>query len=318
MTLKEIVANHLLPYIGVTSLDPDDSANVANQSGMGSNDVFMAAAAVTGALQEIFALGPRAISEQRRSAVLYPPTPVTFTATQFSNTISGMTGFQSWMTGCTIQPSGDGYDNEITSQTTLVQPYMGSSGTVQATVYCDSVLLRADEKNVMGPIDIPNVRQVYPVWSREDFRHLVYGQWRSADASPLILTTAYYNTRKTIGFPQRYLVEAAQDTTLSVLPIYIRLNPMPAQALPMRYRVQIKPPVVTAQQVQAGDDAPLAVIPVEWHESILVPFAKNRFMSHPAFKNPIAAAQIKEDYQTAKSTLETFKPSTPAVPARYR
>lgn len=61
----------------------------------------------------------------------------------------------------------------------------------------------------------------------------------------------------------------------------------------------------------------VAVIPTDWHESILLPFAKKWFLGHPAINNPSLAAQIMQQYQTARAELESFIPQISRVRGDY-
>jgi hypothetical protein len=329
------IALQLLPLIGVRTLHAD--AVPQNGVALDDGDIDACAIAITQALQEIFGLGPVALSEQRYSSVLRPPTNVTFTATQYSTTISAFTTWASWMEGCTIQ-GGDGEDNELISATELLRPYMGSSSSVSATVYADAILLPSWVKNTIEPVETPQVRGLSGVTSREEFYG--YGHPYYYSDEPAHRSGAYnYTTRtKTIGDPCVYFVEPRLDPDAGALPLFMRFNPMPGQAIPVTFRVKRKPPRITSSNIVDGGTAETAgrlylqpleseedagagvdlVIPTDWHESILLPFAKKWFIAHPAFNNASAAAQIMDQYRVAKAELESFAPQISPTQGHYR
>lgn len=400
MTAREL-ALQILPLISVRSLETP--ANPLNDVKLSDGDVDAVAIAITQGIEEIFALGPTALCEQRYSTTLMPPTNVSFTATQYSTTISAFSGWQSWMIGCTIQ-GGDGEDNELLSATELLRPYQAGSGTASCTVYGDAVKLPSWVKNTMDPVETPLIPRLDPVTDREAFRY--YGSPYAGDPQTRRFGPAfYYNNRsKTSGNPLVYFVDSRFDPTTGELPLFLRVNPMPQGATPITFRVKRKPPIVTAADIvgttvtvtgtlspnatgvyeQAGTftGAPFyidgtntyilffsganwtlqlltgslniqtncwnlttsstnpagtytpggahtgtatitlsgntdLVIPTDWHQSILLPFAKRWFMSHPAFNNPSAAANIMQQYQVAKQTLESFIPQITPTQGHY-
>lgn len=403
MTAAQI-ALQLLPLISVRSLEPP--ANTLNDVNLSTGDVDACAIAITQAIEEIFGLGPTAISEQRLSMTLMPPTNVSFTATQYSTTISAFSGWASWMIGCTIQ-GGDGEDNELLSATELLRPYQAGSGTANCTVYGDAIKLPSYVKNTMDPVETPLIPRLMAVTNRDDFRcyngyDVVTPRTRGGFYGP------WYNTRqKTAGQPSVYFVESRYDPTTGELPLFLRVNPMPGGATPITIRVKRKPPIVVADDItadatagltvtgtmtpdalgfytQVGDNPngtslyvrltgdPLTistntagtqwflqtivadpfydwtgpvsdspdgvyvadsgttgsctvtsnyttdlVIPTDWHQSILLPIAKKWFMSHPAFNNPSAVANIMEGSRIAKQTLESFIPQITPTQGHY-
>ena len=105
------IALQLAPLIGVTSLEAEASS--LNGINLTDGDREAMAIAITQALQEIFSLGPTALSEQRYPTVLRAPAAVTFNATQYSTTISSFATWASWMEGCTV--GGGSNDNELVS-----------------------------------------------------------------------------------------------------------------------------------------------------------------------------------------------------------
>lgn len=399
------IAVQLAPLLGSSTQDQVSSLNGIN---LDDSDKAAIAIAITQALQEIFGLGPTALSEQLYGSVLRPPVNVSFTATQYSTTISGFATWADWMQGCTVQ-GGDGEDNELISATELVRPYMAASGTANGTVYADAIRLPDWVKNTMDPIWTPRIPMLRPAMNREGLRF--YNSPYIGDLGHQHYPShgAFYTSRnKTAGEPVKYLVESRYDPSTGALPLFMRFNPMPGQATPITFRVKRKPPVITVADLMAqtatvngtpdgaldglyrldptltarvtlvgpagylfrgpGDfwfltafangvpgDMPVTTpgwflatadalnltgtytpdsttgtpavvgsvanpinIPTDWNESILLPFAKRWFIGHPSFGNPSAAAQIMQQSQVAKATLESFIPQITPTRAIYR
>ncbi len=240
-------AVQLAPMIGTSTIDELSSLNGLNLS---DSDRAAMAIAMTQGLQEVFALGPPALSEQRYSTILRGPTNVTFNATQFSTTISSFATWASWMEGCTIQ-GGDGEDNELLSATELLRPYNAATGAVSATVYGDAIKLPSWAKNTMPPVETQQVPQLVPANNREEFRwwnavnqwgHYARYGWPS------------YSTRsKSSGRPLVYFVEPRYDPSTGALPLFMRFNPMPGSATPVTFRIKRKPPVIVANDLSVDN-----------------------------------------------------------------
>ncbi len=306
-----------LGLIGIFDLDPAVNANNALNPGINLvRDVKFALACLNGAYQECYRLGPIAMSEDRYADVLRPPTNVTFTATQYSKVISGFATWAAWMEECTFRCSGDDLDNEIQSETLLRTPYMGASGTVSATVHADALKLPTTVANIMEPVELANKWPLRAAGSRDLFRSWTqpqsYGSGRSDGA-------AYYTTQqKSIGEPTVFLVDSVANNAAAALPIYLRLNPIPNQAYRISMRVKKKPPTFAVADIYGASYAdPAGVVPVEWNESIILPFFLKRFLRHPTLNNPAAAAEIRDQYAAAKIILESLTPQNVAQTAIY-
>lgn len=314
MTAQDI-ALRLLKLIGVTSLDPAANLSTALNRGLEAGDLDEAAEAITSAIQEIFALGPVALSEQPFEGLLRAPAAVSLSVEQYSTTISALFGFDAdWMPGCTVRLDGDPLDNELVSASALRRPYTGATGEVTGTVYGDAIQLPEWVKNVMEPVRIPRVWALRSATTQEEFRGVMSPHQYGNDNRG----AAYYTDHnKSIGEPAVFWLESRYDTAASALKLFLRVNPMPGEVYPISCRAKRKPPVITAANIGSHLSEPLTVIPTDWHESILVPIAKHRFTAHPAFNNEPARAAIAEQYRVAKLALESFTPQITEAEAHY-
>lgn len=318
MTIQQ-VAQRLLFRIGIVSLNPATNAQSANAATVDLvNDIAECVAAINGALQEVWGLGPAAIREQRQSVQLYPPTGVNINVTQYSTTISGLTD-PGWMgKGCTIRVNGDGLDNELVSDTLLLRPCQAATGNVNATVFCDSVLIPSIIANVKQPVYIPQiVSPLIPAASREEFQATF--RWDAYGQGIRPQQYEYYAMQnKVTGEPRMWFAEPRYDPTQTILPVYLRVNPMPGSPYPLSYGAQLKPPTISATDIGTFSSDPGTTIPQDWNESILLAFALQRFASHPSFDaRPAVIKEIERQVDIARLLLDSLTPQIAGVNALY-
>ncbi len=304
MTIQDI-AKDLLRYIGITSLDPAAESGNLNVRTIVASDLTFVATCINGSLQEIFGLAPASIREREIGGVLRAPTTVTLDGTQFSTTIANLTTYAAWMIGCTIRIAGDDQDNQIISSTALLRPFMGSTATgITATVYADAIKLDATHSRVLEPVSVPRVRCLVPCTSKEQF---LYGHKRL----DTIESWTASQMEKPIGDPLRWMAESRYDGTTAGMLVFLRVNPMPSAAMPITYRVKVKPTEVTVENIGDESTNPEEIIPMDWVESILVPFARKRMMAHPHFAGEsVVVNQIMADYRMGIQLLEDMSPSS--------
>ncbi len=320
MTVQEL-ALRLLKYIGVTSLDPSAAGNGRNTMGLADGDLDDVAAAINGAMQEIFGQGLPFISQRRWASVLRAPMPITITIAEQYDTACVITGYQPWMLGCTVQINGDPQQNEIVSPTALLRPHAGTGGVMSATVWADALALPPYVVSVIEPVEMPLLPFLQPVSDRFQFRSYNQPfQPTSRRGSQGGNYTRYITANKQVGIPVVYLVESFYDETKTDLPLFLRVNPMPQTAYPITMSVTIKPPTITSQDIDFdnGGSDPLTLLPIEWHESVLLPVAVQRFSTHPAFKGASSPAEMMRQYQMAFKQLKTRRPNVNRETAIYK
>ena len=320
MTVQEL-ALRLLKYIGVTSLDTNGAGNARNTPGLAPGDLDDIAVAINGAMQEIFAQGPPFISQRRWASVLRAPAHIVITIPGQYSTACTMTGYQDWMQGCTVQIDGDPQQNEILNATTLLRPHAGTGGVMSATVWADALLLPSYAVSVVEPVEMPLLPFLQPVSDRFQFRS--YNQPFQPTSSRGSMGgnyTRYVTANKQVGIPVVYLVDSFYDGTVTDLPVFLRVNPMPQTAYPITMGLTVKPPTITAADIypEGGGADPLTSLPVDWHESVLFPIALQRFSAHPAFKGASSPAEMMRQYQMAYKQLKARKPSISREVAIYK
>lgn len=320
MTAAEVLLD-LLSYVGIKSFRASSNSNALNRPGISQSDINAGIAAINGALQEINEKGPQSFKYDRRSAFLYGPTAVVLNVTHgLGGTF--VSGQQSWMLGCSILVAGDPYLNEIIgfngSAVSLQRGFTGATSTdVSATVYCDASLLESDVSAVVEPVEIPPNRRLRQAQSRAAFDRFAY-QSNSGSAQGYATSTS-----KTTGTPILYLVDSRYDLASNYLPLYLRVNPMPSAPISVVFSVERKCERVDAAIYSDDDSDPgyeFTSVPADWVERILLPIARQKFTSHPAFKNATAKQSIANEYKDIILSLqqgEAFNHSRGATRALY-
>lgn len=304
----------LLRDFGVESIDPADNATNRQAPGLTDGMIPECLIALNGAFQDIYRLAPSAFSELPYSDVLRAPTAVTFTATQYSKTISSFLTWASWMKGCTVQFADEETDNTLISATELARPVMGSSGSKTGTVYADALLLPSTFGHIIEPIEIPNECHLTVADSRKDFLKYAFAgsgnhfQGQIPGIGP-----------KQNGIPRMVLIDTYRDSTTQGLPTFLRFAPMPSQAFQVEFMVKRKPPTYVPADVDSGDHTtdPNTLIPQDWVEAVLYAMARQRLTGCSDFSNEDGKPEIGRQFTAALAILEGSKPGVVNRRAKY-
>lgn len=245
------IAYRLLRYTGITSFLPQPAGSELENVTKG--DLWDVANSITAALQEIASEGPMEGRERPFGTYLNAPTQITLTATMGSTVISGTTGYQSWMQGCTIRLGGDAQDNELLSTTALARPSM-VTGTVGATVYGDCITFDNTVGKIVNPVWLGNRWELVPVSNREDFIRMgLFPMVTFTSGYPSGAMIGYglwpYYFQKPVNIPRAWFVDGAYDSTLGYTVRRMRVVPMPDQPYPLAYTVGINPPRITPDDI---------------------------------------------------------------------
>jgi hypothetical protein len=310
MTIQSL-AKLLMRDLGLRTLTPAGSVDNSDTRGPGAGDLDAVCAAINGAYVELWNRSPSAMFERRTGGVLYPPTTVTVSCTQYSNTISITSGYASWMIGCTIVfASGDTSDNEILeTNTQLLRPFMGATGSYTATVYCDAILLPSTDIVILDPVEIRGQRVLLPASSWEELQRF----------SGVVRTMHGYNSvgygsaamNKLSGQPLTYWVDTRYEQTgTATRSTFLRFGPMPSAPFPIDYRLLATPPVVTSADIDNGDHSTdPGTLPIVWFpELTLYAVARQHLSGDPLFTNVAARAEIMRQYELAIHSLANVKP----------
>ena len=223
------------------------------------------------------------------------------------------------MLGCTLRIGGDTGDNELYNQTTLIRPYMGTTGTVTAQVWGDAIRLDPSISHVLDPVTLPNFWQLRQAVDLVELLNTAAAlPVRTPQTRPMGSGTL--SLIKRTGLPECYLVNGQFEATTTYQPLYIRFAPMPSQTYPCTFRVKLRPPVFTSADIDNGDHTtdPGTILPASDLYDVLIPYCRQRLASDPLFNNERAAKAFERDYKAARAKLENSRPGIGLTIARYQ
>jgi len=258
---------------------------------------------INAAREEMATLGPLWWTRVPSGAYTKAQTALTgMTLTQDSKTVTG-TGFASWMNGCTVQVVNQSFQNQLVAVGAgweLVIPWGSAtvSGTGTAVVYSDCVPLDSGVFEVIAPIELAADRRLYPITSNAQLVDwTVYGTTRDYGAARYMPQTT---ADREIDTPDSYLIETLRNS--SGFPRqFIRLNPIPPAAYPLKFFVRKLWPAIT----DLTSDTTAELCPYGFDQTILYPIARKRFSGYHLFEGD--QAQIDEQYQRALAQLDIIR-----------
>lgn len=268
---------------------PDDGAYLGRNAA--------ALTALNGALQEFYGTGSSWKRREPRGALLRAPATVTVSVTNGSTAIT-ITGWNAYFAGCTINVSGASTDNQIISQTELLYPHDGSTGSVTATILHDCVTLDAAVQSVLTPVRIVDGLPLYPVASPEQ---LILGHTRERDYGfnrhvPLPISPV--RKSQSIGTPRLYFVDNYQSDEYANPVFRMLIAPAPSAGMLLSYRARLSPPTITDPESTSNIPAPFAAV-----ESTILPIAVLRLSGQPFFRPGPHVEEMKRQAALARTEL---------------
>lgn len=282
----------------LSNFSPEERAIPDNPIYPGRNAAVQAA--LNSALQDLFAKGKPWVRTDKRGAVLNAPTTVTIAVTNGS-TAGTITGWASWMAGCSIVIDGAAVDNEIrnaSASAVLRYPYSGTTGTKTALVYHDSITMGDDVLELHGEIRVDN-RTLHLMTGPAAFAAI-----GATEDFGFPQTIADARIGVTAGLSIGYEVETWSPDGATAPVIRVRLYPAPAQAGFMSYSAMLVPPSVT--DISSAGTLP---IPYQFMESIFLPIATKKLRTCPFWRAATADQQIEDDYNNALRNLNESEPT---------
>jgi len=226
------------------------------------------------ALQKLYAVMPDHVLQRNDFKVIYPPTTLTLTGLgAYNKSFVSSTPFSGWMNGCTIRIDGDPNDNRIIDATTLEAPYMGTSGTRTATVFCDCILPTSNIASVDAPVRLGSqpYPDLVPVVARANLMDSWFiPVWNTGGLTACIT--------RPIRRPQLYFVEAM--TSNNVIKPRILLDTLPEAAYRLDFNTHLAAPRFEVSDLTSTTPIDL---PLGYGESILEPLVRAEFSSFEAF-----------------------------------
>lgn len=248
------------------------------------------------ALEHVGESNPNIFYQTRpdQAEVIRPPATVSVTCTQYSKAVTFTAGYvSSWMPGCAILIDGDSTLNRIEDEASpsapaLAEPYMGESGTYQATVYNDWVMMPAGVRQVMDPVSLDKQTILIPAQGASDLNMgwMNYSMDFDRRYAGLVLAL-----QKQVQLASRYWPYA--QMVLGTLRGGLMLDTLPGEAHKLVYdaRKLVFAPVTTLADTRTtltpqGKDVEILLPVVRWF------FASYQFCS-------IAKSELEADYSLA-------------------
>lgn len=263
------------------------------------------ASAINGALQEFWTKTGLKTRQELIGALIYAPTTVEIEVTAGSNTAT-ITDYSTWMEGCSIVIEGHDIDNAINSAeedgtgVSLRYPYGGSTATVSALVYHDSLTVREDVMAVYKPVRIDR-QEILPTDNPGSFGAVTFNDFGTSRRK----FTPPVNARvaDTVGVIMAYRVDTYGCPKTGEPVNRMILVPAPKGAGIIDYQAKLKPFHVDS----LSSTSPLP-IPNNFVESILLPMARKRLSTSPFFRNTDAIGGIEAAYQIALTDAAALNP----------
>jgi hypothetical protein len=296
MTIVQCATNLL------THFAPEERQIPDNPIYPGRNSAVLEA--MNGALQECFGNASPWVRWDERGALLMPPAAVTVAVTNGS-TAAAITGWQAWMSGCSIVIEGHDVDNQIrngSASAVLKYPYGGASGTKGATVYQDAIPLGSDVLAIYSPVRADGT-DVVPRASADVFSSRQtedYGSHVDFVEVPVIRPRVAVSA----GRPLSYWLETWSAGNTMAPSLRLRIGPANNRSGTLEYRCSLKPPALSS--IAAAIALP---IPFEFVQTIFLPIARQKLSGSPFFRYPSSMEEIGRAYGEALRLLSSLKPS---------
>lgn len=255
------------------------------------------------ALQELFGEASPWVRFDERGHTVEAPTAVTISVTNGS-TAGSVTGWASWMAGCTIVIEGHDIDNQVRDADSTVQlkyPYEGTTGSKAATVYHDCITLGDDVMEVVKPVRFDR-QLMSPSPAIEG------GLFRSGDRdygfhrhiTPGLETPRAANS---LGDPVRYAIETWTPDATTAPKTRMKLDPISGQGGTLDYRAKLTPPAIT--DTESTDTLPIAF---QFIESVFFPVARKHLSGSTFWRYGADPNEIERAYRNAKQLLSALMP----------
>jgi hypothetical protein len=251
--------------------------------------------AINSGIQRLYALTPDNEKITAVSIALAAPATVTLTVTngsaEFGNYAATLDDLY-----CTIRIDGDAIDNQIVSDTALLHPYSGPTGTVQATIYHDAAVLPEPVTSLVGD---PRIAET--------------GQFLTQDASREALSLL--SGSRPVGQPRRWWVEANARNQNPAAPAVFRVDALPSAAIRLESQASHAPARFVFTDLLPGSTL---VVPFrdEVIEAYLLPMIRGELAETSLWRDDAKAARAiaKGDDAEAKYASLAISPllSTPS------
>lgn len=229
------------------------------------------------ALQRLYGALPAYFKEMTEGFVLPAPLAVAGVGvTQYGKTVTGIT-FTSAQFGQTIVLSGDAGWNQIVGTNELLNPYMGSTGTVAGTIYGNALFSNT------YPFDrvIGN-----PTYANQSIGILLNASMARNNAG-----ANQWLMQQNVGVPVAWWPQVFGNSQGNSPMWILRFAPAPQQAYAVNVRLSFWPKRLTLTDYDSNTSLP---VPDQFIEPSLIPMAIQAFMSSPAWASRRDEALVED------------------------
>lgn len=254
------------------------------------------AQAATAALQETYSLLPTVYREMTEGFRLPAPLTVSVALTANSADVPAST-FTAEQIGRSVVFDGDSNWNQIVGTDKLLNPYLGSSGTVSGIVYGDALsVTRYPFDRIIGNPRFPNQGQTITM----------NPNLRSANDG-----SGWWLYQQTTGIPMFWWTQALGNSQGKTPLLVMRFSPAPTIAYAIDVRLSFWPKRLTLTDY---DDATEIVAPDEIIEASLIPLALQALTLTPIWDQRYDPKRFDEAAARGRALLK-MKPGQLAAPS---
>jgi hypothetical protein len=226
----------------------------------------IAEAANTG-LQEVYNALPAYFKEITEGFLLPAPQPITLAVIQNSNVLSSGV-FTEEQIGRSVVLDGDPSWNQVIATDRLLNPYIGATGTVNGTLYGDSVYSqRYPFDRIIGN----------PMFANQNNAYLMRREMMRGNQG-----SALWPWQQKVGVPMIWWVQMLGNSQGNEPLMVLRFAPAPSIAYSINIRMSYWPKRLTLADYDAATTLP---VPDQFLESCLIPLAIRAFMSSPCYQS---------------------------------
>lgn len=235
------------------------------------------AEAANTALQTLYGLLPTVYKERVNALLLPAPLTISVAVTAQSNVVADAT-FNSTQLGRSVVLDGDPNCNQVLATNRLLNPYMGTSGTVSGTVYGDAAYsAEYPFDRVIGNPRLPSQGNAMPL-----YQFLV----------PINQTFNWgWGFQPTTGYPQYWGTQALGYSQGEEPVQVIRVTPAPSAAMVIDVRMSYWPKRLTLANYDENSRVP---VPDQFIETALIPLGLRALMSSPIWVPTKTDATIEQ------------------------
>lgn len=244
--------------------------------------------AANAANQKVYNALPIYFKEQTQGFVLPGPLAITGVGvTQYQKTVTGVT-FTAAQFGQSVVLDGDSGWNQIIGTDQLLNPYMGSTGTVSGTVYGDAIhSTTVPLDRIIGDPQFAD-KSLTPLYA-----------WNMSRTNGQV--NSLWPFWQTIGVPAAWWPQVYGNSQGNTPIMTLRFSPAPSRALAINCRIGFWPVRLSLADYDAATVLP---VPDQFIDAALIPIALGEFMSSPSW---LKTGDEKDIYQAALDGIAFLK-----------